>query len=380
VPERVGRALAALGLGLLPVLGGAVWWRLERDQPLWRRPALWAPAPPRAAPTALPRLVLAFHYPWYGTPAGPAGRWRHWRHPVLAGPQGRVVGERDPRRALEPGRPELASTHYPTGGPYDSLEPGVIRAQLEAARAAGLDGFAVSWWGRESAEARAFAALLRAARDGPLALAPYYEAGELWRRGGPGVAADLESLLGGLGDEPAWLRVEGAPVVLVYGAHRLGRDAWEYVVRRLAAGPRRPFLVVDAPSAAWLARQPAWLHRFDGLHIYTPIGPLARGRDLDTVYRDLAAAARAAGRPFMAAVSPGFDDRVIRQPGTLVPRGAGATYAATWRSALAVDPAWVLVSSWNEWHEGSEIEESREHGRAYLDATREWAARFRAGR
>jgi hypothetical protein len=290
-----------------------------------------------------------------------------------------VVGLRDPRRALEPGRPDLAAAHYPAGGPYDSLEPGVIRAQLDTARAAGLDGFAVSWWGRESDEARAFAALLAAARGGPLTLMPYYEAGELWRRGGPGVAADLEGLLGSLGDEPAWLKVDGAPVVLVYGAHRLGRDAWEYVVRQLAAGPRRPFLVVDAPSATWLERQPAWLRRFDGLHTYTPIGTLARGRDLDATYRDLAATARAAGRPFMPAVSPGFDDRVIRRPGTLVRRSAGATYAATWRSALAVDPAWVLVSSWNEWHEGSEIEESREHGRAYLDATRHWAARFRAG-
>jgi hypothetical protein len=35
------------------------------------------------------------------------------------------------------------------------------------------------------------------------------------------------------------------------------------------------------------------------------------------------------------------------------------------------------VSTWNEWHEGSEIEPSIEQGRRYLDATRAWAARFR---
>ena len=83
----------------------------------------------------------------------------------------------------------------------------------------------------------------------------------------------------------------------------------------------------------------------------------------------------------LASVAPGFDDRAIRSPGTLIGRDEGATYDATWRAALVVDPTWILVSTWNEWHEGSEIEASLEHGRRYLDATRRWADAFRsAGR
>jgi hypothetical protein len=62
-----------------------------------------------------------------------------------------------------------------------------------------------------------------------------------------------------------------------------------------------------------------------------------------------------------------------------VERAAGATYDETWRAALAADPPWILVSSWNEWHEGSEIEPSVEYGRRYLDATHAWAERFRQG-
>ena len=86
-------------------------------------------------------------------------------------------------------------TVIPAGGPYDSRDPALVAAQLDAARAAGLDGFVVSWWGRESEEARAFGTLLAAARPTGLRLAPYYEAGELWPRGGTGVAADLEAFL-----------------------------------------------------------------------------------------------------------------------------------------------------------------------------------------
>ena len=370
----------AVLLGLLPVALAAGLWRVERDRPAWLAPGAARAASPAVTPLpALPRLVLAVYYPWYGTPGGPAGRWRHWNHARLEMPAARVLGFHDPRRAAAPGRLDLGATHYPEGGPYDSRDPARIRAQAAGARAAGLDGFVVSWWGRESEEALGLTELFRHAGEAGLVLAPYYETGELWRRGALGVAADLESLLDRHGTEPAWLRVAGVPVVFLYASHRLRPPAWDAVLSRLAAGGRRLFLVADVPSPAWLAARPDWLQRFDALHVYTPIVFLARGRDLGEAYGTLATLGRAAGRPFVAAVSPGFDDRQIREPGTVVDRAGGATYDQIWQAALAVDPAWILVSSWNEWHEGSEIEPSVEHRRRYLDATRAWAERFRRG-
>ena len=383
VGAGIGRVLA---LGLLPVALATGVWRLERDHPLWWPPwhrpgwrAVSAGAPPPATPAAFPRLVLAVHYPWYGTPDGPTGRWRHWDHPRLQLPRGRILGYHDPRRTTAAGRQDLGATDTPAAGPYDSRDPAVIDTQLRLARRAGLDGLAVSWWGRESPEAAALPLLFRAARDAGLLVVPYYETGELWRRGAAGVAADLAALLERHAAEPAWLRIDGAPVVFLYAAHRLRPAAWDAVRARLAAAGRRLYLVADAPRPEWLDRHPGWLERFDALHVYTPIGFLAAGRDLAATYADLAVRARAAGRSFVPAVAPGFDDRVIRVPGTLVPRRGGATYEATWRAALAVAPAAILVASWNEWHEGSEIEPSLEHGARYLDATREWARRFREG-
>jgi len=364
------RRAAVLALGLLPALLAWGLFRLERDQPLWLRPAL--PPAPRRAPAEWPRLVLAFHYPWYGTPTGPSGRWRHWNHARVALPEERILGFHDPRWEVAPGRLDLGTAHYPARGPYDSRDPALIREQLQLAREAGLDGFVVSWWGRESEEAVAFRALLEAARDSGLRLTAYYEAAWLWPRGVAGVAADLETLLARHGGHPAFLRAGGVPVVLVYGAHRLRPAAWDAIRRRLHARGHRVLLVGDAA-------RPGWLERFEGLHLYSPIPLLARGQDLARVYRERADAARTAGIPFLPAVAPGFDDRVIREPATVVDRLEGATYDATWRAALAADAAGILVASWNEWHEGSEIEPSREHGRRYLDATRRWAERFRAG-
>jgi glycoprotein endo-alpha-1,2-mannosidase len=365
------RLALGLALGLLPALLGFALWRIERDRPLAFAPALWSVTRPRSV-APLPRRVLAFHYPWYGTPAGPAGRWRHWNHARLALPAQRILGFHDPRRPLDAGRLDVGATNYPADGPYDSRDPARIRTQLADAHAAGLDGFVVSWWGQESPEADAFGDLLAAAGPHGVALAPYYETGELWPRGGAGVAADLEALLDRHGRDPAWLRVNGAPVIFLYAVHRLRPAVWDYVLRRLHASGHHVFVVGDAPRAGWL-------ERFDGLHVYSPVPTLARGRNLVAAYRAWATAAGQARLPFMPAVAPGFDDRPIRSPGTWLPRADGALYDATWQAALAVDPPWVLVASWNEWHEGSEIEPSREYGRRYLEATAAWATRFRTG-
>ena len=378
-PRAASRVLALAALGLLPaVLAGGV-WRLERDRPLWRAPDLWGIVVERPPVPALPRLVLAVHYPWYGTPGGPTGRWRHWNHRRETTGDGRILGFHDPRRRAPGARVDIGAAHYPAEGSYDSRDPALVRRQVAQAQAAGLDGFLVSWWGRESEEARAFGDLLRLARPTGLRLAPYYEAGELWPRGAPGVAADLLALLDRHGDDPAWLRVDGAPVLFVYGAHRLRRPAWEFVRRRLAGARHRVVLIAEIPSLAWLTRHPGWLEGWAGLHVYSPAAILASGDDLAGAYAVRARLAREAGLAFVPAVAPGFDDRTVRMPGTLVPRAAGATYDATWAAALATEPDWILVSTWNEWHEGSEIEPSTEHGTRYLERTAAWAERFRRG-
>ena len=368
-------------LGLLPVALAAGVWRLERDRPMWlvARPApdssLMATTLPR-----LPRLVLAVHYPWYGTPTGPSGRWWRWNHArveTLGNP--RIVGFHDPRRVTASGRLEVGATNYPEDGPYDSRDPARIRAQLAQARAAGLDGFAVAWWGHDREEALGLAALFRHAAEAGLVLVPYYQAGELRRRGALGIAADLGRLLDRHGREAAWLRVADVPVVFLNASHHLRPSAWDVVRARLAAAGRRLFLVADVWSPEWLAVRSHWLPRFEAFHVSTPAMFLARGRDLDQVYGTLATLGREARRPFVPAVGPGFDDRSVRRPATVVDRAGGVTYDQTWQAALSVDPPWVLVSTWNEWHAGSEIEPSVEHGHRYLEATRVWAERFRRG-
>jgi hypothetical protein len=80
---------------------------------------------------------------------------------------------------------------------------------------------------------------------------------------------------------------------------------------------------------------------------------------------------------------PAFDDRRLRgQLGfRIAPRLDGvATYDRTWQVALDNRADYVLVTSWNEFFEGTAIEPTVEDGHTYLDATRRWARIMRSAK
>lgn len=72
-------------------------------------------------------------------------------------------------------------------------------------------------------------------------------------------------------------------------------------------------------------------------------------------------------------VRPGYDDRKIRDPGLYTPREDGAYYRRSWETALASDPDVVLITSWNEWPEATNIEPSVEFGYQYAELTLTYA-------
>jgi hypothetical protein len=80
----------------------------------------------------------------------------------------------------------------------------------------------------------------------------------------------------------------------------------------------------------------------------------------------------------VAATVPGYDDSVIRQPARLLLRNNAALFRKMWAGAAGAD--WVTVTSWNEWHEGTEIEPSAEYGDSYLQLTHTLADAWRRAR
>ena len=84
--------------------------------------------------------------------------------------------------------------------------------------------------------------------------------------------------------------------------------------------------------------------------------------------------------PGVASLGPGYDDSAVlgRTP-LVVPREAGQFFRRNWEAFLVRPSKLVMIETWNEFHEGTDIAESREYGRDYLAMNRECVAQFKSG-
>jgi hypothetical protein len=322
-----------------------------------------APAPRvqtvvRQVPTNVPKQVLAFYYPWYGNPQVTGG-WVHWEGVDTLH---QTIGN---------------ATHYPELGPYDSHDPQLISQHMQWAAQAGITGFIVSWWGQGTFEDQAVPLLLNAAQPSGLRITVYFEVV-------PGAATasnaltDVLYLLQHYGSHPAWLKVDGKPVLFVYSraVGQIGLNGWQQVIdqtyRSYTGGA---YFIGDQLSAE--AAQV-----FDGIHTYNPTGQTA-DKTVEQI-RSFAQSAYpywvslAGSRISCVTIIPGYDDRKLGRPDPrpTTDRWNGDTYRALWDVALAANPKWILITSWNEWHEGSEIELSVENGHRELETTAQYTPRF----
>lgn len=309
--------------------------------------------------SAPPKLVLAFYYGWYGNPQV-SGKWLHWE-------------------AVDTERKRIASaTHYPILGAYDSNDPKVIERHCQWAREAKLDGFIYSWWGIGTYEEKPLPRLLDTARQYGLKVCLYYEAvpqpGDL-----RSVLSDWRYILQKYGAHPAYLKVEGRPMLFVYGRamEQLGLTQWAWVLETMRRESPPGVCAIGDSLGCSVARV------FDGIHTYNPVGVLvgkpvsAIPSTLESHYREALQTAGTLGRIACATIIPGYDDTKIRTPGIHTDRFEGEAYRQQWQAVLTLNPDWTLITSFNEWHEGSEIEPSVEHGERELRTTAQFAPRFR---
>jgi hypothetical protein len=84
--------------------------------------------------------------------------------------------------------------------------------------------------------------------------------------------------------------------------------------------------------------------------------------------------------PGVAALGPGYDHSAVpgRTP-LIADRLGGRFYETNWIKFLRRPSNFVMVETWNEFHEGTDVCESREFGRQYIDLTRKYADLFKRG-
>ncbi len=306
--------------------------------------------------TNVPRQVLAFYYGWYGNPAI-SGRWVHWKN---VDKSAKKIG---------------GITHFPALGPYDSHDPKVILQHCHWAKDAGLTGFIATWWKPGDFHDQGLPLLLDAAEKNGLSITVYFEVAQ----NPESAVKDLLYILNHYGKHPAWLKVDGKAVVFVYGraVNEIKLAGWRQVIDEVNKQYRGGAVFIGDQITKQAAKV------FDGIHTYNPTSHIA-GKTPDQI-RAWAHAAypdwvKIAGKNRIACLTiiPGYDDSKLGRPSPrpITDRHGGETCKILFEEAVAANPDWILITSWNEWHEGSEIEPSVEYGDGSLKEVAAFAPSF----
>ena len=302
-----------------------------------------------AAPVVVPD-VSVFYYPWYGTPARDGG-WVHWTRPDTT---------------------SYASNYYPARGLYSSSNARVVLAQMQEIAGAGIQEVVSSWWGWGSPEDRRLPLVISAARLAHVSVAAHLE--PYPGRNVLTVQSDLEHL-----------EQLGIRRFFVYHPFDISDADW--------AALRDSLHGVQLFAETTLIGHAAAAH-FDGVYTYDIVN-----RGAGTFDR-FCKAAHKLELLCLPSVGPGYDAMRATGDKRIKPRRGGKTYDSMWRAAIHSKPDGVTITSYNEWHEGTQIEPARAtppgnaaklsyesyegayglHGkaaeRAYLDRTRFWVRAF----
>jgi hypothetical protein len=223
------------------------------------------------------------------------------------------------------------TNYHPSLGLYDSSDASVIRQHIAAMQYGGIQAGIASWWGQGSKTDGRIPDLLRGADGTDFRWTLYYEQEA---QGDPSVAQiqdDLRYITSHYGDDPSYLRVNGRPAVFVYAD---GNDGCGMASRWAQANTMNAYIVLKVFSGyKTCADQP------DGWHQY---GPASATADMS---------------PYSYTISPGFWKK--GESSARLPRDP-SRWASQVAAMAASGARFQLITTFNEWGEGTAVESASE--------------------
>ena len=332
--------------------------------------------------------VHTFYYNWYGNP-NHDDRYYHWNHEIL--PHWSDTSWNN--AGSFPGGDDIGANFYPQLGNYSSNDSSVIAQHMEMMARAGIGVFVLSWWGKNSYEDRSVKTYLDIADDYNLQVAfhiePFYINAEEF-------IEQLIYLVDSYGKHPALYTYQGMPFYYVYDSYKLDIVEWQKLLTDDGALSIRNTKYDGTFIGLWVEKDEQAFFQstgFDGYYTYFASDGFVYG-STSSNWNTLSTFAKENDLIFIPCVGPGYIDTRIRpwNSQNTKEREKGAYYERMFTKALESNPDFIGITSFNEWHEGTQIEPAisksingytyEDYGAKtdpwfYIDKTRELLDRFK---
>ena len=325
----------------------------------------------------------AFYYSWYGNP-DTDGHWRQWNHAVAA----RTPEQKHTHVPSE----DIGANFYPAIGLYSSKNPKVVATHMQQMKRAGIGVVCTTWWGVKDFSNEALPGLLDAAANAGLTVNIHIE--PFAGRNAATTREAIVYLIDRFGDHPGLYHYEGRPMFYVYDSYLTPPEEWATVLAPDGEHTIRGTEYDSVVIGLWVREDDGpklKAGHFDGYYTYFGINEFTYGSTWKN-WPTLAAFANENDMLFIACPGPGYEDRSIRpwNGANFRAREDGAYYDRAMAAAINSEPDFIGISTFNEWHEGTQIEpavpivndlrtyldyESRDP-EWYLDRTRHWLEKW----
>ncbi len=328
--------------------------------------------------------IHTFYYGWYGNLETDGGL-RHWNHDVLG------VEDSVPY----PGGEDIGANYFPELGNYSSNDERIVRQHLRQCADAGIGVVVASWWGADSFEDNSLSLLMDTAAAFGIGIAFHLE--PFPDRGAQSSRDALVYLLDRYGDHPGLFRSpqhESRPVVYIYDSYLTSAQQWSRLLHPDGDLTLRGTVHDIVAIGLWVNQDEGAFFLeggFDGFYTYFASDGFTYGSS-SIHWQELSTWARKNDLTFIPCVGPGYLDTRVRpwNSATTRSREEGAYFDRMFQRAIEVHPPLIGITSFNEWHEGTQIEPAVPNSLKdytyedyaplgpgyYLERTRYWVEKF----
>ena len=327
----------------------------------------------------LPPVQATYHL-WFTTPQTPLpspksrGKWAlkphysQWNH-FIEDSTG-TSKKKYPRGIRWRPPLDICSRYYPLAGVYSSHDSDIRRNHLHLLKKAGVNLLVVPFWlswTKEQELSRNSILFREGERNVDLRVRDLLDDCLLMdmevtfmmmnhrARNVQFLSRSIEYLHKTYANHRAVFRTEPQDLMVFYvqDVHTFSANQWKAIIDRHETTTR--FI------GTWVDERDADLLIESGFHGFTSASSTAGFAANQNKWRYLSEWAKAHNKSFIPSVSPGFDDTRSRpwNADNIIDRSNGQYFESSWRNALKILPVSVLISSFNDWCRGTQIEPAR---------------------